>query len=93
MPRMDSSSQRAISLTEDQALVLFEYFERAEATGDRGFSHAAEYLAMQHLHAQVCKATSAMFEPEYVALLASARARIAHGFEGKIPGLSSASEA
>jgi len=89
---MGSLPQRVIELTEDEALVLFEYFERADSTGDRGFTHPAEYLAMQRVASQVCKATSAMFDPAYAGLLAAARARVAHGFEGQVPGLSQAGE-
>jgi hypothetical protein len=78
-------SEYNVKLTEDEALVLFEYFERFDETDDLSFRHAAEYIALQRLAGQICKTTSAMFKPEYERLLADARGRIANGFEGQIP--------
>ena len=78
-------SEYTVTLTEDEALVLFEYFERFDNTDDLSFCHAAEYIALQRLAGQICKTTSAMLKPEYERLLADARGRIASGFEGQIP--------
>jgi len=78
-------SDYILNLDEDDALVLFEYFERFDDTDDLSFRHAAEYIALQRLAGQICKTTSAMFRPEYKRLLAEARARVSDGFEGEIP--------
>jgi hypothetical protein len=82
-------SEYTLKISEDAALVLFEYFTRFDETDDLSFRHPAEYLALQQLAAQMDKTTSAMFKPEYRQLLACARERIAAGFEGQIPCLKS----
>jgi hypothetical protein len=84
---MNSSVACNFELTEDEALVLFEYFERFDETEDLSFLHPAEYLALQRIAGQVCKATSGMFKQNYGELVAAARGRIAAGFEGRVPGL------
>ncbi len=71
----------------------FEYFERLGETDDLSFVHPAEYLALQRIAGQICKGTSAMFKPEYNELLAAVRARLANGFDGVVPGLSTRGEA
>lgn len=78
-----------LSVTEDEALVLFEFFYRFGDTQKLQFEHAAEYLALQRVSAQIDKTTSAMFSPDYGTLLAAARGRIAAGFEGDVPGMAS----
>lgn len=74
-----------IEITEDDALILFEYFERVDDTDDLSFVHAAEYLVMSKISGQVCKGSSAMFKANYTELLDQARARVADGFEGEVP--------
>lgn len=76
-----------LEITEDEAIVLHEFFERFDETGKLEFEHPAEYLAVQKLSGQIDKTTSAMFKPEYIELLSEARKRIAEGFEGEVPGL------
>jgi hypothetical protein len=78
-------SDYTVTLNEDEALVLFEYFERFDETDDLSFRHAAEYIALQRLAGRICKTTSAMFKPEYERLLAESRSRLADGFQGEIP--------
>ena len=78
----------SIKFSEDDALVLFEYLERFDDTDNLSFVHASEYLALQKLHGQLCKTTSAMLRKDYGELLALARSRIAEGFEGEVPCLS-----
>ena len=82
-------TEHSISLSEDDAVVLFEYFSRFDDTDDLSFRHPAEYLALQRLAGQIDKTTSAMFKSNYDELLKAARARIADGFEGDVPCLSS----
>ena len=46
-----------LQISEDQAVVLIEYFHRFDETGSLRFEHAAEYLALQALAAQIDKTT------------------------------------
>ena len=86
-------TEYTLKISEDEALVLFEYFSRFDETHDMSFRHPAEYLALQHLAVQINKTTSTMFKPEYRQSVASASARIAAGFEGRIPCLKSPNDA
>ncbi len=76
-----------ITLTEDEAIVLFEFFARYGDTGELQIKHPAEYIALMHLSGQIDKTTAAMFKPDYENLLAEARKRISAGFEGEVPGM------
>lgn len=80
-------AEYTLHVSEDEALVLFEYFNRFDDTGDLSFEHAAEYLALQRISAQLDKTTSIPFKPNYAELLNLARARIAAGFQGEVPCL------
>ena len=80
-------TEYSIKLNEDEAIVLFEYFNRFDDTDSLAFEHEAEYLALLKLSGQIDKTTSAMFNPNYKELLEQARSRIAKGFEGDVPGL------
>jgi len=82
-------NEYALTITEDEAIVLFEFFWRFDEMGRLRFEHPAEYLALQRISAQINKTTPAMFAPNYCALLAGARERIAAGFEGDVPGMAS----
>ncbi len=82
-------TEYTLKISEDEALVLFEYFERFDETDELLFRHPAEYIALQRLAGQIDKTTSAMFKPHYEQLLAAARQRIAAGFEGQVPCLKS----
>ena len=76
-----------LEISEDEALVLFEFFARFDDSDRLEFQHPAEYLALLRLSGQIDKTTSAIFSPDYSKLLASARDRIAVGFEGEVPGM------
>jgi hypothetical protein len=78
-------SSTTVELSEDESLVLFEFFERFGDTGRLYFVHPAEYLALMRVSAQIDKGTSAMFEKKYEDLLFQARERIAEGFESNFP--------
>jgi hypothetical protein len=78
-----------LKVTEDEALVLFEYFARFGDTDDLSFRHPAEYLAIQQIAGQLEKTTPAIFRDNYAELLQAARSRIAEGFEGDVPCLKS----
>jgi hypothetical protein len=90
---MSGSSACTVELTEDEALVLFEYFERLDETGEIAFTHPSEYVALQRVAGQVCKGTSAMFKANYAELLAAARERVSQGFEGVVPSVRRTGEA
>jgi phage terminase small subunit len=76
-----------LSLSEDEALVLFEFFSRFDDTGRLEFRHPAEYIALQHIAGEIDKTTAAMFKTDYQILLEQARSRVADGFEGDDPGM------
>jgi hypothetical protein len=77
-----------ITLSHDEALVLFDFFARF-CDGDEGFTmrHTAEYLAFMRISAQLDKALVELFQPQYIELLQTARERIAYGFEERAPGV------
>lgn len=81
-------SQRTVqlTLTYDQALVLFDFFARWEKTERLEFGHVAEYLVLTRIAAQLDKSVIEMFDPAYVQLLAAARDRVAGDYEGDYPG-------
>ncbi len=74
-----------LKITEDEAIVLFEFFERFGEKERLYFAHPAEYIALMQLSAQIDKTTSAMFSENYANLLAETRERIAEGFESDFP--------
>lgn len=78
-------AEYCLTISEDEALVLGEYFNRFDGTGDLSFRHAAEYLALQKIAAQVDVTTAAFFSENYDELLHAARDRLAAGFEGEVP--------
>ncbi len=77
------------NITEDEALVLFEFFHRFGETDKLEFAHPAEYIALMKLSGQIDKTTPAIFDPNYESLLGDARSRMAAGFEGDVPGMKS----
>jgi hypothetical protein len=76
-----------IVLTSDQATVLDAFLSRLESSGQVSFEHAAEYLAVQALSAQLEKQLVEPLSREYDRFLATARNNLASGFEGTVPGL------
>lgn len=82
------SENVTITLSHDEALVLFEFFSRfCEEDDDFTLRHTAEYLAFMRVAAQLDKAIVEPFRPEYAELLQAARDRIAVGYEGPAPGV------
>lgn len=67
--------------------MLFEFLERFGDTENLSFAHAAEYIALMKISAQIDKSIVAMFKPDYLTLLESPRQRVAEGFEGEVPGM------
>jgi hypothetical protein len=76
-----------LKLSEDEALVLFEFFARYEETERLFFVHYAEYIALMKLAGQLDKSTSAIFKANYFELLDMSREKIAEGFESDFPTL------
>lgn len=76
-----------IKISEDEAVVLFEFFERFDDTDELYFVHPAEYISLQHVAGQICKTTSAMFRKDYGTILDEARARLTDGYESDFPPL------
>jgi hypothetical protein len=77
-----------ITLSPDEALVLFDFFSRfCDDDDDFTLRHTAEYLAFMRISAQLDKALVEPFQPQYLELLRAARDRIAAGFEGQAPGV------
>ncbi len=76
----------ALNITEDEAVVLFEFFHRLDESDKLEFTHPAEYIALMKIAGQIDRNSPAFFDQEYETLLESARQRIAEGFEGEVPG-------
>jgi hypothetical protein len=76
-----------IKISEDEAVVLFEFFERFDDKNRLYFVHPAEYIALAKISAQICKTTAAMFDENYSEILAEARNRIAKGYKSDFPEL------
>jgi hypothetical protein len=76
-----------ITLSNDEALVLFEFLARFENTDEFTIKHSAEYLALLKVSAQLEKTLVEILKPNYLELLNSAREKIATGFEGEVPGM------
>lgn len=76
-----------ITLSHDEALVLFEFFARFDESDDFTLRNTAEYLAFSRISAQLDKSLVEPFKPDYVALLKAARDRLAEGYEGQAPGV------
>lgn len=74
-----------IEISENDAIVLFEFFERFAEKEELYFVHPAEYLSLMKISAQIDKGTSAMFKEKYREVLDKARSEIAEGFEGDFP--------
>ena len=74
-----------LTISEDEAVVLFEFFERFEEKEKLYFVHPAEYIALMKISAQIDKTTAAMFKKNYAEILFEARERIAKGFESDFP--------
>lgn len=76
-----------ITLTADEALVLFEFFARNEEADDFTMRYTAEYLAFTRIAAKLESTLVEPFMPNYDELLTAARERITQGYEGDAPGV------
>lgn len=78
-------SQIKLEISEDDAIVLFEFFERFNEKDSLYFVHPAEHISLMKISAQIDKSTSAMFNEKYKELLKKSREKIAKGFESDFP--------
>ena len=78
-------SKIQIEISVDEAIVLFEFFEKFDKKEEMYFAHPAEYLALMKISGQINKSTSAMFKENYVEILKKASENIAEGFESDFP--------
>lgn len=74
-----------IKISNEVALVLFEYLARFQETNDLHFQHPAEYLALQEVAAQLEKELVVPFQEDYASQLSQARNFLTQGYEGEIP--------
>jgi hypothetical protein len=81
------SEDITITLSRDEALVLFEFFSRFDDQDDFTLRHNAEFIAFSRISAQLDNSLVEMFDPKYRELLQAARERIAAGYEGRAPGV------
>lgn len=79
------SESVTITLTPDEALVLFEFFARSEELDDFTMRHTAEYLAFWRISALLESTLVDPFLPNYGELLNAARERLTEGYEGEAP--------
>lgn len=79
--------QHALTLTDDEMLILFEFFERLEENGELKFAHPAEWAALGRLTGQFESTLWQLFSGDWEQLLFDARTRRAKGIEAHINGL------
>ena len=76
-----------ITLSKDEALVLFEFFARFDDNNQFVLRNNAEYLAFSKISGQLQKALTEPFNPNYQVILHAAQSRLADGYEGLAPGV------
>lgn len=76
-----------LHLSRDEALVLFEFFARFDEDDLFRLRNNAEFVAFMRMAGQLEKALVEPFQSNYGELLASARERLAEGYEGLAPGV------
>jgi hypothetical protein len=83
----EMSNQVNISLTEDEALVLFEFFARFAEKNEFRMQSNAEFVAFMRVSGQLEKTLVAPLQNTYREQLKSAQERLAAGYEGLAPGV------
>jgi hypothetical protein len=73
---MEPPADVTISLTADQALVLFEWMMRDAGAERLPTTHRAEEVVLWAIEAQLEKCLVEPFQPDYVAKVAAARERL-----------------
>jgi hypothetical protein len=84
-----------IELTNDEALVLFEFLARFQQTDRLEFAHVSEFLVLSKVSAAVEEALVEPLMPDYSSLLQDERQRVAAGcdYGNDYPGPKIAEEA
>jgi hypothetical protein len=73
---MPPADEIVVSLTPDEALVLFELLQRFDRTGALSIEHEAENRALWALTSGLEKVLAEPFRGDYLSLLALARSRL-----------------
>lgn len=73
---MVQETKVSIELTADEALVLFEWLARFNEKVDAAFEDEAEQRVLFDLESKLESSLTAPLEPNYQALLATARSRV-----------------
>lgn len=81
-----SKDEIVVVLSHDEALVLSDFFGRFQATDRLEFAHAAEFVSLGRITAQLDKSVAELFAPDYLSLLAAARVRVAGSSDTDYPG-------
>jgi hypothetical protein len=76
-----------ISLTHDEALVLFEFFARFQESDQFALRHNSEFIAFSHIAGQIEETLVEPFKSDYLELLQKAQKRLADDYEGLAPGV------
>ena len=75
-----------LEISEDEAVILFDFFSRFDETDELKIENPAEYAVLARISAQIDKTTTAMFDPAYKTILADARRRLSYGVGNTWPG-------
>jgi len=78
---MEAESCVTLSLTHDQALVLFEWLSREDGKGGLPTEHQAEQNVLWEIEAQLERVLVEPLQPDYSALVSAARERLISGEE------------
>ncbi|HLO92694.1 MAG TPA: hypothetical protein VK195_00120 [Burkholderiaceae bacterium] len=76
-----------IRLTQDEALVLCEFFARFQETNRLRLINNAEFIALSRISEQIDHVMAQPFQPDYGELLEAPRKRLSDEFEGVAPGI------
>ncbi|MCR5886106.1 hypothetical protein LRS03_25935 [Rhizobacter sp. J219] len=76
-----------INLSDDEALVLFEFFARFHETNLFRMQNNAEFVAFMRISGQLDKALVAPFQPTYQEQIEEARTRLTEGHYELAPGV------
>jgi hypothetical protein len=78
---MEPTADVTISLTADQALVLFDWMTREGGTERLPTTHRAEDVVLWAIEAQLEKCLVEPLQPDYLDKVAAARERLAAGLD------------
>lgn len=76
-----------LTLSADEALVLFEFFARFDESDQFVLRNNAEFVALMRVAGQLEKSLVAPFQANYKEQLLAARQRVAEGYEGLAPAV------